>query len=454
MKKKAPDLSVSPKNSTRRRFLKQATKAFLGGLPALTLQGFGLAAVSAKLLAQSSSKFMLIYMDEKQSNHLKAYGIAYKGLHAGIEGKWLLGYRGGSFLFPLLANMRLFAAEAEVDFETISLAQFAVIKREILLSNMADIKIEKAPKIAVYTPPNASPWADAVTLVLNYAGIPYDTIYDREVLAGDLKKYDWLHLHHEDFTGQYSKFWASYRNHVWFKQSKASFESEAEKAGFQSVSVHKKAVALAIRDSVDKDGLFLFAMCTATETIDIALAAGKIDIVPQELDASPMDPKALQRLDFTKTFAFENFSLEKSAYINSFSSIDFNQVNNPPRRKEVSDFILFEFSAKLDPVPTLLTQNHRNRISGFYGQTTSFSRDNLKDGVTVLADTINESARYITGKYGKGNFTFYGGHDPEDKQHYVGDKEPNLEFYKNSPGYRLILNNILFPSAKPPPKKT
>ncbi|BBM89508.1 hypothetical protein COTS27_01210 [Spirochaetota bacterium] len=405
------------------------------------------------LIVQASNNYLLIPMDAKQGNHLKAYGVTYYALSRGLEGKWLLGYRGGSFLLPFSEEIRLRATKFEVDYEIITTSAYVAIRTTILEKNMAEVDIKKAPRVAIYTPPNINPWADAVTLALTYAEIPYDTVYDSEVLAGKLSDYDWLHLHHEDFTGQFSKFWANYRSQEWFKEHIASFRREAAKAGYSSVHQHKKAVARGIRDAVES-GLFLFAMCTATETIDISLATQNTDIVSQEIDGTPLDNNWPKRLDYTQTFAFEDFYLETSPYVNSFSDIDFNQVNNAAKRKEVSDFILFEFSAKIDPIPTLLTQNHNNRISGFYGQTTSFHTNYIKEGVTVLAYSLNDSARYITGKYGKGNFTFYGGHDPEDKHHYVGDQAPNMEFYKNSPGYRLILNNILFPSAKPPKKKT
>ncbi len=405
------------------------------------------------MLLAAAGDYLLIPMDDKQSNHLKAYGIAYYALKVGLEGKWLLGYRGGAFLLPPGQELQLLATKAEVDFELITAAQYVMIQQVILSKNMAEIEIQKAPRVAVYTPPNISPWADAVTLALSYAEIPYETIYDENVLNGGLGAYDWLHLHHEDFTGQFSKFWANYRTQEWFKENMASFRRAASKAGYKSVGEHKKAVARAIRDHVD-EGLFLFAMCTATETIDVALAAQYTDIVGAELDNTPVAANWKTALAYAETFAFENFLIEPSPYINSFSQIDYNQVNNPAKRREVSDFILFEFSAKIDPIPTLLTQNHRNRVSGFYGQTTSFDTNHIKEGVTILAYSVNDSARYLTGKYGKGNFTFYGGHDPEDKHHYVGDQAPNMEFYKNSPGYRLILNNILFPSAKPPKKKT
>ncbi len=330
--------------------------------------------------------------------------------------------------------------------------QIAQIKLEIQNQNASEVKLEKCPRIAVYTPPNINPWADAVTLVLEYAQIPYDKLYDREVLEGKLADYDWLHLHHEDFTGQYGKFWANYRNAYWYQEKVMAFEREAKLAGYKTVPGHKAAVARAIETQVSA-GMFLFAMCAATETIDVALAAQKTDIVPPEIDGTPVDADWSKQLDFRTTFAFENFSVNVNPFENAFSDLDFNQVNTS-RRRDVTDFILFEFSAKIDPVPTLLCQNHQNRIMGFYGQSTTFRPDRIKDGVTVLAASVDGSVRYLYGPHGKGSFTFYGGHSPEDKNHYVGDRSPNLEIHKGSAGYRLILNNILFPSAKPPKKKT
>jgi len=391
-------------------------------------------------------------MDREQNNHLKAYGLTYVAIESGLSCKWLLNYRGGSFLLPYQSALSALAAKKGVTAQKIDDRTYLKIQLGMENKNMAEVKLEKSPKIAVYTRPNNPPWADAVTLVLEYAEIPYGKIYDTEVLDGTIQKYDWLHLHHEDFTGQFSRFWASYRNRPWFREEVATYEKNAKVAGFKTVWQHKLAVAQRIQLQVST-GLFLFAMCTATETFDIALASGNTDIVPAEIDKTPIDPTWKSKMDFNKTMAFQDFNIHANIYINSFSDIDFNQVNTP-NRKETKDFILFEFSAKLDPIPTLLCQNHNNRIAGFFGQTTSFSKSKLKDGVTLLAESINKSAKYIHGNYGEGTFTFYGGHAPDDKNHYVGDSAPNMELHKNSPGYRLILNNILFPSAKPPKKKT
>lgn len=394
----------------------------------------------------------LIPMDETQQNHLKGYGLAFLALKAGLTSSWLLNYKGGAFLVDENPVFYQAAVERGITIQKVGARDISQIRLDIQGQNASEVKLEKCPRIAVYTPPNVNPWADAVTLVLEYAQIPYDKLYDREVLEGKLGDYDWLHLHHEDFTGQYGKFWANYRNAQWYQEKVAAFEREARLAGFKTVPQHKLAVAKAIETQVSA-GLFLFSMCAATETIDIALASQKIDIVPPEIDGTSYDPNWEKLLDFRPTFAFENFKINVSAYENAFSDIDYNQVNTAGR-KDVTDFILFEFSAKLDPVPTLLNQNHQNRIMGFYGQTTTFRPDRIKDGVTLLATSIDGSVRYLYGPHGKGSFTFYGGHSPEDKNHYVGDRSPNLEIHKNSPGYRLILNNILFPSAKPPKKKT
>jgi len=403
------------------------------------------------------SGYILLPMDDTQGNHLKAYGITHTALKAGIESAWLLNYRGGSFLLRRNPRLEELCSVRGVSYQAVDENQRINILNEMKSMNMAEIKLEKSPRIAVYTPLNKNPWADAVTEVLEYAEIAYDKIYDEEVLGGKLAEYDWLHLHHEDFTGQYSKFWWSYRTQPWFRSEVATLEQAARKAGFTRVADHKLAVAKTIQLAVH-GGLFMFAMCTATETIDIALAAEGMDIIPQEIDGTAILQDTIEKINdrklpYYKTFAFENFSVNTRIFENSFSDIDYNQVNTP-RRKEVTDFILFDFAAKYDPIPALLCQNHCNRIHGFFGQTTGFNPEVIKDGVIILAKSIDDSARYIHGNYGKGTFTFYGGHSPEDKNHYVGDKPPNMDIHRNSPGYRLILNNILFPSAKPPEKKT
>jgi hypothetical protein len=351
-----------------------------------------------------------------------------------------------------IAEIRQRANLMGVFFQPVSSAEANVIYQTIERGNMDVVLLEKAPKIAIYTPPDKEPWDDAVTLALTYADIPYDTLWDEEVLAGRLLEYDWLHCHHEDFTGQYGKFYSAYRNHVWYQKQVATFEAAAKAAGYKSVQEHKAAVVRAIKDYVLQGGFF-FMMCTP-DTIDIALAAEGIDIVPPEIDGTPIDPNCQSRLDFSKTFAFENFVLETRPDVYEFSNIDNPKPGlNPLDGSE--DFTLFEFAAKYDPIPTMLTQNHVSVVKGFLGQTTSFSKSTIKNTVTIMGDIEGSNyAKYIHSSYGRGTFTFLGGHDPEDYKHRVGDPPTNLELHKNSPGYRLILNNVLFPAAKKQKRKT
>lgn len=404
-----------------------------------------------------SQQKLLIPMDLRQTNHLKAYGIAYWVLEKGMTLDWLLNYRGGSFL---LDNTDQIATECRIRgvlFEQISGAAASQILGEIAQdnNNMDVVRLEKAPKVAVYVPPGFKPWDDAVTLALEYAEIPYTKLWDDEVLHGKLSEYDWLHLHHEDFTGQYGKFYASHRNSAWYIEQQISYEKKARELGFRKVSDEKKAVARAIRDYVASGG-FMFAMCAATDSYDIALAAENTDICESMFDGDPADRNAQQKLDFSKTFAFQNFTLEMNPLRYEFSDID-NPPSDPvPLRDPNTDyFSLFEFSAKYDPVPTMLTQNHVNIIKGFMGQTTAFKKSLIKPSVTILGEREGtDEVRYIHGNYGRGTFTFYGGHDPEDYQHAVGDPPTDLNLHKNSPGYRIILNNILFPAAKKKQQKT
>ena len=390
-----------------------------------------------------------------QANHIKAYGVAYAALKAGIQLDWLLNYRGGSFGMDDEASMIRLCKLRGVSYEIITDAQYANIVTEIANPDFNGdvIKLEKAPKVAVYTPPNKEPWDDAVTLALTYAEIPFDKVYDDELLADDLHKYDWLHLHHEDFTGQYGKFWGAYRNAKWYQDDQKSAEAMAAKHGYKKVSQLKLAIAKKIRDFVAGGG-YLFAMCSATDTYDIALAADGVDICAEPFDGDPMDPQAQQKLDFTKCFAFKDFLIETNPYAYSKSNID----NGPGMRHVAMPtdyFSLFTFSAKFDPVPCMLCQDHTTTIKGFMGQTTAFRKEVLKSSVLVMGDLkpANE-ARYIHGEYGKGTWTFYGGHDPEDYEHHVGDPPTDLALHPNSPGYRLILNNVLFPAAKKKPRKT
>jgi len=403
----------------------------------------------------ASAQKILIPMDLKQTDHLKAYGVAYWILERGVKVEWLLNYRGGSFMADYYPEIERECRVRGVLYELVSPADVAQIYAVIEEENMESILLEKAPRIAVYTPPNKQPWDDAVTLALTYAEIPYDRLWDREVLQGELEKYDWLHLHHEDFTGQFGKFYASFRNAPWYIEEVQLNEKMARELGFQKVSDLKKAVALMIREYVLRGG-FLFAMCSATDTIDIALAALKVDIVPEVFDGDPPDPNYQKKLDFSQTFAFTNFSLEMNPFVYEFSDIDIPPSYAAPLRgPDAEAFTLFEFSAKYDPVPTMLTQDHVNVVKGFMGQTTAFRRSRIKDYVVILGEIPNtEMVKYIHGNLGKGTFTFLGGHDPEDYQHAVGDPPTQLSLHRNSPGYRLILNNILFPAAKKKKRKT
>ncbi|MDE0014026.1 MAG: asparagine synthetase B [Candidatus Poribacteria bacterium] len=415
----------------------------------------------------AAAQWLLIPMDlGAQTNHLKAYGLTYWALEVPREYRcyWWLNYRGGAFVLPDSPDVRRHAARMGVRFEPMDNATYSNIKESILQgSNMDEILLEKAPKIAVYAPSEASPyrdpWDDAVKIALDYAQIPYDEIWDKEVQSGVLEtgSYDWLHLHHEDFTGQHGKFHASFSTQVWYQQRMLMFEQAAAEAGFRRVASHKGETAQTIADYIANGG-FVFAMCSAPETLDIALATlgGAIDIVAPELDGTPIAPDAETHLDFQRTLAFENFKLYTNPFRYEFSDID---NPNPDRDAQsgVEDFKLFEFSAKHDPIPTMLTQNHVSVIPGYLGQTTSFNMDRIRGSVTILGEVEGSNyAKYIHGKLGKGTFTFLGGHDPEDYRHLVGEgKIPtNLDLHKHSPGYRLILNNILFPAARKKPQKT
>ncbi|HQN97991.1 MAG TPA: asparagine synthetase B [Bacteroidales bacterium] len=399
--------------------------------------------------------YFLLPMDEAQRNHLKAYGIAYKALTEGLEIDWLLNYRGGSFLIPNAASIDRECKLRGVTFETLPDAQVAAILDEIARPevNMDALKLHKAPRIAVYSPKNKLPWDDAVTLALTYAQIPYDVIYDEEVIAGILPTYDWLHLHHEDFTGQYGKFWARYKDYPWYKEDVRVNEELAKKLGFSKVSKLKLAVALKIRDFVAGGG-YLFSMCSAPDSYDVALAAQNTDICDIMFDGDPIDSEAQSKLDFSQCFAFTDFIISTNPYEYEISSIDADP-NTRGLTEQNDYFTLFDFSAKWDPIPTMLCQNHTRIIKGFMGQTTSFRKQYIKPDVLIMGETkeANE-ARYIHGDFGKGTWTFLGGHDPEDYQHLVGDPPTDLDLYPNSPGYRLILNNVLFPAAKKKKHKT
>ena len=393
-------------------------------------------------------------MDENQKNHLKSYGLAYFILENELEVDWLLNYRGGSFMFPFLEELEKECIYRGISYEKKSDSEVTIILNKIASpkNNYDIIKLEKAPKIAVYSPQNKQPWDDAVTLVLEYAEIKYDIIYDNEILNNLLPLYDWLHLHHEDFTGQYGKFYRSFKNAPWYVEQKKLFEKEAKEQGFNKVSKQKLSVVKKIQEYTAGGG-FLFAMCSATDTYDIALSASETDICEYMFDGDPIENNAQQKLNFIETFAFENFQIIEDPNIYEYSNID---VTKTRKIDEENDFFtLFEFSAKWDPVPTMLCQNHTNIIKGFIGQTTAFNKDLIKANVLIMGEnkSLNE-ARYIHGEYGQGTWSFYGGHDPEDYKHRIGDPKTELALYPNSPGYRLILNNILFPAAKKKKRKT
>jgi hypothetical protein len=408
--------------------------------------------LSFSLICRGS--YILIPMDISQKNHLKSYGIAYWTLQNGVEIEWLLNYKGGSFCIPLSAQIENECKIRGVSYSVIADAQHTNILEEIAVPevNMDIVKLEKAPKVAVYSPKSKMPWDDAVTMVLTYAEIKYEVVYDEDIMLGKLPLYDWLHLHHEDFTGQYGKFYAAYANAPWYKEQVRSSEELARKLGFEKVSQEKLAVAQRIKEFTSGGG-FLFAMCSATDSYDIALAAQGTDICESMFDGDAADPNQNKKLDYNSCFAFKDFQLITNPMIYEFSNID---ASEPRKVNQANDlFVLFDFSAKWDPVPTMLCQNHEQIIKGFMGQTTAFNKNVLKSSTLVMGEnkSINE-AKYIHGEYGKGTFTFFGGHDPEDYQHRVGDPPTDLNLHPNSPGYRLILNNILFPAAKKKKQKT
>ena len=401
------------------------------------------------------ANFILLPMDEvSQKNHLKAYGITYWCLDKQYKASWLLNYRGGSFLLPDAPEIRKECQIRGVSFEVLSDAEANQILDEISSpsQNMETVVLEKAPKVAVYTPKGKQPWDDAVTMVLTYAEIPFTPIYDEEVLSDQLILYDWLHLHHEDFTGQYGKFFGMYRNAPWYIEQKNASEALAKKLGFNKVSEEKSAVAKKIRDFVIGGG-FMFAMCSATDSFDIALAAEGVDICEPMFDGDNSEANYQSKIDYSKTFAFKDFILDRKPEHYEFSDIDMTEKRKIPMEKDY--FTLMEFSAKWDVIPSMLCQNHTQLVKGFMGQTTSFDRSLIKTNVLVLGENLlNEEARYIHGQKGKGFYTFFGGHDPEDYQHRVGDEPTVLDLHPNSPGFRLILNNVLFPAARKKKQKT
>ena len=423
-------------------------------VPALGLAtALGAATLAGSTLwAAPASAKILIPMDDSQTDHLKAYGLTYWVLGRGMKCEWLLNFRGGSFLLPDDADIEREANVRGVVFEAMGGAQEAAMRADIADNNMEAVKLEKAPRVAVYIPPNTPPWDDAVTLALKYADIPYATVWDEEVLRGELAKYDWLHLHHEDFTGQHGKFYGAYRTFPWYQEEEAVQKAMAAKLGFAKVTQLKAAVAGAIKAFIGNGG-FMFGMCSATDTYDIALAASGVDIAESVYDGDGADPLANRKLDFSRTLAFKDFRLEIDPLIYRFSDIDVTQEAS--LRGPGAFFTLFDFSAKNDPVPCMLVQDHVNAVAEFLGQSTGFHKRFIKSGVLALGEVEGtDEVKYLHGQFGRGTFTFLGGHDPEDYQHMVGDPPTELSRYKHSPGYRLILNNVLFPAAEKKKQRT
>ena len=401
------------------------------------------------------SQKILIPMDASQKNHLKAYGTAFWTLQQEINVEWILNYKGGSFMIDSYPEVEKECRVRGISYEIIGAEKTLVIYNEVEVNNMDVILLENAPKIAIYSPPNKQPWDDAVTLALSYAEVPYETLWDEEVFNGSLAEYDWLHLHHEDFTGQYGKFYRNYRTADWYISQQKQFEAMAQKLGFSSVHNQKKALAEIIKNYVANGG-FLFAMCSATDSFDIALSVMNVDVAHSVFDGSGINKNLYEKIDYNNSLAFTDFKIITDPMIYEYSDIDYPQSNNVVVRGADADyFSLFEFSAKYDPVPTMLTQNHVPVIKGFMGQTTGFNRDRIKKHILIMGeDRTTPQVKYIHGNHGQGTFTFLGGHDPEDYQHFVGDPQTDLSLHQNSPGYRLILNNILFPAARKKERKT
>jgi len=394
-------------------------------------------------------------MDQIQKDHLKAYGTAFWILNEDINVEWILNYRGGSFMTDRYPDIEEECRVRGVSYEIINTEQTLGIYNEVEVNNMDIVLLEKSPKIAIYTPPNKQPWDDAVTLALTYAEIPYETLWDEDVFNGALNRYDWLHLHHEDFTGQYGKFYRNYHTATWYVEQKQQFEAMAQNLGFNSVHAQKKALAEMIKNYVVNGG-FLFAMCSATDSFDIALAVLNIDVAHSVFDGTPIEKNIQQKIDYNNSMAFKNFNIITDPMVYEYSNIYYPPSDNPVVRGAEADyFTLFEFSAKYDPIPTMLTQNHVPVVKGFMGQTTGFNREKIKKHVLVMGeDPTTPQVKYLHGNHGRGTFTFLGGHDPEDYQHFVGDPQTDLSLHRNSPGYRLILNNILFPAARKKERKT
>ena len=428
----------------------RCSRGFVGALRWL-LAAFPAPAAVAAGAEEAFAQLLLVPMDHAQADHLKAYGLTYRMLERGARAEWLLNFRDGSFFIPDTEGARRRAALMGVTVEPVGVPGEARIRGIIAQSNMESVVLEKATRVAIYTPPNSAPWDDAVTMALEYADIPYEEVWDTEVLAKGLDDFEWLHLHHEDFTGQYSKFHITYAGSPWLEEEVARNEEAASALGYPNVPALKKAVSGAIRDYVARGG-FLFAMCSAPETLELALAAAGVDIAAAHADGTPPDPDAGDRLDWGLAMAFRDARIQVAPSVNAFSDIDGHQVNTP-WRKQLGAFTLFDFSARFDPVPAMLTQNHESVLPDFYGLTTSFAVDRLKPGVVKLA-VEGGWAKYIHGNFGEGTWTYYGGHDPEDPEHQIGDPPTDLALHPNSPGYRLILNNVLFPAARKKKLKT
>jgi hypothetical protein len=415
-------------------------------------RGLAMALLALTLAAVPAQAKWLVPMDDRQTDHLKAYGLTYWVLQQGQKAEWLLNYRAGSFLLPDDPAIEREANVRGVALESMGGAAEAAMRAEIADNNMEAVGLEKPPKIAVYIPPNTPPWDDAVTLALDYAEIPYARVWDEEVLRGELTRYDWLHLHHEDFTGQHGKFYAAYHGFPWYEEEVRVQKAMAARMGFAKVTQLKGAVSRAVKDFIGRGG-FMFGMCSATDTYDIALAATDVDIADAVYDGDPADPQAQSKLDFTRTLAFKDFRLEPDPYVYRFADIDVTPEAD--KRGPDSFFTLFDFSAKNDPVPAMLVQDHVNAVPEFLGQTTGFRRQFIKSGVLVLGEVEGaDEVKYLHGQSGRGTFTFLGGHDPEDFQHRVGDPATDLSKVRHSPGYRLILNNVLFPAAEKKKQKT
>jgi len=420
--------------------------------PKTRVKGFLLALIGFLAASPVAANKILIPMDLAQADHLRAYGVAYFCLEHGTNVEWLLNYRGGSFMINAIPEVEKIAKLRGVSYSILSGSDAAGVYAEIQGKNMDVVLLEKAPRLVVYVAPNQRPWDDAVRLALEYASIPYQKIWDEEILAGGLEQYDWFHIHHEDFTGQFGKFHANYRGTPWYEEDIATNQKNSRKLGFKKVSQMKLAVAKRIKEYVNKGG-FLFAVCSGPATLDVALAAEGTDIVPKDFDGDPAAPDCNDKLDFSKTLAFQNFHAELNPYVYATSDIDVS--NDALLRGPQTYFSLFEFSAKYDPIPAMLTQDHVSLVNEFMGQNTGFHKDKVKPGATILAEVPGtDEIKYLYGTLGKGLFSFFGGHDPEQFQHRIGDPPTKLELHKNSPGFRIILNNVLFPAAKKKELKT